>query len=154
MLCAGFLINVIYEYREREFECRCEKWRFRLILLKILFWFFPLFFFSNPLEIQKFKKFRLSGKRGSREKRGDIDQTEGTTVPSIHNGKRTPITEEETLALLSVSLSSTLVQRSSTHRLSLSIVPSTASKRKNNEENLSDVDSMLDTNDKTSPFFF
>lgn len=70
-------------------------------MLKILFWFFPLFFFSNPLEIQKFKKFRLSGKRGSREKRGDIDQTEGTTVPSIHNGKRTPITEEETLALFS-----------------------------------------------------
>lgn len=65
------------------------------------FLIFSSFFFSNPLEIQKFKKFRLSGKRGSREKRGDIDQTEGTTVPSIHNGKRTPITEEETLALFS-----------------------------------------------------
>lgn len=56
MLCAGFLINVIYEYREREFECRCEKWRFRLILLKILFWFF-LFFSSNPLETQSLRNF-------------------------------------------------------------------------------------------------
>lgn len=64
------------------------------------FLIFPFFFFQSTWNA-KFKKFRLSGKRGSREKRGDIDQTEGTTVPSIHNGKRTPITEEETLALFS-----------------------------------------------------
>lgn len=45
--------------------------------------------------------------------------------------------------------------RASIHRLSLSIVSSTTSKRKNNEENLSDVGSMVDTDDKTieSPFF-
>lgn len=44
--------------------------------------------------------------------------------------------------------------RASIHRLSLSIVPSTASKRKNNEENLSDVGSMVDTDDKTIESLF
>lgn len=59
---------------------------------------------------------------------------------------------EETLALLFVSLSSTLVQQSSNDNPPIISFNCTASKRKNNEENLSDA-GLDDWHARSSPFF-
>lgn len=121
------------------------------------FLIFSSFFFSNLLETQSLRNF-VYLEREDRGKNAAIStkQRAPLSPPSIMANEHPSRKKKPSLFSpfpFHRHLSNDL-PRASTHRLSLSIVPSTASKRKNNEENLSDVDSMLDTNDKTSPFFF